>query len=170
MTDSLLYNESDRAVATAELRKRRFRVATPAALLLILAIASFVWFRMRHDAGGWLVTGLITFFSGSFFLFFYEVYQRPVSLYKKHVDFMLDARKRETEGILHGLDREPKDKDGLDCVSFSVNIGELNAPEDDRLFYLDALKPMPDLQEGTRVRVLSSDRMVAGLEIVPKEN
>ena len=169
MTDPTLYTEQDRTDATSELHKRRFRVLAPSVLLLLVAIASFVWFRMHHDVSSWWITACLTLLAGAYFLFFYEVYQRPVSLYKRHVDFMLDARKRETIGILHSVDREPKDKDGLDCISFSVNVGEHEAPEDDRLFYLDALKPLPDWQDGARVRVLSSDRMVSGMEIVPKE-
>ena len=166
----MLYSEVDRTMVKAELAKRRFRVITPTVVLVAFAIASFVWFRLHHNADGWVVTGLISLLGGAYFLFFYEVYQRPVALYKKHLDFMLDARKRETVGLLTSVNREVCDKNGLDCISFTVNVGEKNDPEDDRLFYLDVLRPMPDWPLGTRVCVFSNDRMVAGLDMAPKES
>ena len=164
----MLYSEIDRTQVTAEQKKRRWLVLLPTAVMLLLVIASFVWFRLHRDAGGWVWTGLITVLGGSYFLFFYEVYLRPVSLYKKHVDYMLDGRKRETVGVLKSVDSAVTDKDGLDCVSFTVNIGEKNDPEDDRLFYVDALKGIPDMPIGSSVRVLSNDRTVASLDALPK--
>ncbi len=160
----MLYTQADRDAATAERTKRLLVVLIPTVILLLLAIASFVWFRLNRDTSGWIWTALITILAGAYFIFFYGVYLRPVSLYKRHVDYMLDGRKRETVGYLRSIDAETMDHDGLDCRAVTVNVGEKNAPEDDRSFYLDALKPVPELSVGTRVRVLSNDRMVAGLE------
>jgi len=47
-----------------------------------------------------------------------------------------------------------------------VNVGERNDPEDDRLFYYDAYKPLPAMPIGTRVTVCSNDRLVASMESV----
>jgi hypothetical protein len=160
----MLYTQADRDAATAERTKRLLVVLVPTVILLLAAIASFVWFRLNRDTSGWIWTALITILGGAYFIFLYGVYLRPVSLYKRHVDYMLDGRKRETVGYLRSIDAEALDHDGLDCRSVTVNVGEKNAPEDDRSFYLDALKPVPELPVGTRVRVLSNDRMVAGLE------
>lgn len=166
----MLYSEIDRAQVTAEQKKRRMVVILPSALMLALAIASFVWFRLHRDASGWIWSALITIVGGSYFLFFYEVYLRPVSLYRKHVAYMLDGRKRESVGWLKSVDRTAQDKDGLDCLSFTVNVGEKDDPADDRLFYIDALKAFPDVPIGARVQVLSNDRMTASLELAPKES
>ncbi|HNW86303.1 MAG TPA: hypothetical protein PLP25_10405 [Candidatus Limiplasma sp.] len=165
----MLYTETDRATATAEQQKRRRLVLWPTAVLFALAIATFVWFRLHRDVGGWVWTGLLTVLSGAYFLFFYEVYLRPVTLYRQHIDYMLDGRKRETVGVLTAVDKTVRDKDGIDCMSFTVNTGNADRPEDDRLFYLDALKEMPDIPIGAQVHVLSNDRMVAGLTVAPKE-
>ena len=165
----MLYSEIDRAQVTAELKKRRWLVILPSLLLLALAIATFVWFRLHRNENGWGWTALITVLSGSYFIFFYEVYLRPVSQYHKHVGYMLDGRKRETFGLLKSIDLTALDKDGLDCLSFTLNVGEKDSPEDDRLFYVDALKAIPEIPVGTRIKVLSNDRMVASLEPAPKE-
>lgn len=165
----MLYSQNDREIVAAELGHRRRLVILPALALLLLAIASYVWFRLHRDEGGWIWTALLTVAAGAYFLFFYEVYLRPVQLYARHVGYMLDGRKRETVGRVKEIRREIMDREGLDCQSFTVNIGEKDDPEDDRLFYVDALKGMPDIQPGARVRVFSNDRAVAGLEILTGE-
>lgn len=160
----MLYSETDRTQAIAEQKRRRLWTVVPAAVLGLLAVAVFLWFRLHRNADGWVWSGLLTIAGGSYFLFFYGVYLRPVSLYKRHLDFMLDGRKRETVGILQSVDQTPRDKDGLDCIAFTINVGSSGSAEDERSFYLDALKPWPDIPLGARVRVLSNDRMTAELE------
>ncbi|MCE5343090.1 MAG: hypothetical protein LLF96_05810 [Eubacteriales bacterium] len=161
----MFYTQTDREQVTAERTKRLIVVIVPAALLLLLAVASFVWFRLHRDTSGWFLTGLVTILGGSYFIFFQSVYLKPVSLYKRHVNYMLDGHKRNTAGYLKEIGTQVLDHEGLDCRTLTVNIGEKDAPEDDRLFYLDALKPVPTLALGTRVRVLSNDRMIAGLDL-----
>ena len=96
----MLYTETDRSQATAERAKRLWVVLVPTVLILLAAIATFVWYRLNRDASGWVLTGLITVVGGAYFIFFYDVYFKPVSIYKHHVDYMLDAHKRETVGLL----------------------------------------------------------------------
>jgi len=161
----MLYTETDRSQATAERAKRLWVVLVPTVLILLAAIATFVWYRLNRDASGWVLTGLITVVGGAYFIFFYDVYFKPVSIYKHHVDYMLDAHKRETVGLLKEIGGDVIDKDGMDCRTITVNVGDKNVPEDDRSFYLDALKAVPDdLPVGVRVRVLSNDRMVAAID------
>lgn len=166
----MLYTEADRSQAIAEQAKRRLIVFAPAALLLLAAIASFVWFRLQRDAGGWIWTALLTILAGGYFLFLYEVYLRPVSLYRRHVEYMLFGRLRETVGTLRSIEDTPCDQNGLDCHAVLVNTGETDDPKDNRLFYLHALKTLPGIVPGERVRLMSNDRMIAVLERYPKEN
>lgn len=166
----MLYTQADREQTGKELGKRRRVVFLPSAFMLLVAIASFVWFRLHRDVSGWIWTALITVIGGAYFLFFYGVYLKPVKIYKTHIDYMLDGNKRETAGVLKEIGQEVIDHEGMDCRTLTVNIGEKNAPEDDRSFYLDALKPVPDLRLGSYVRVLSNNRMVAGLEIAEKDS
>jgi hypothetical protein len=165
----MLYSQTDRTQAITEQKKRRWLVVLPTALLLALAFASFVWFRLHHSTSGWPWTALLTVLSGAYFIFFYEVYLRPVSLYRRHVEYMLTGKKREAVGFLREVSDTPIDKDGMDCFSITINIGQNQNPDDDRLFYLDALKPMPVWPLGSYIKVSSNDRMVADLELIQKE-
>lgn len=166
----MLYSQTDREQANKELSKRRWVVFFPTAIMLLIAIASFVWFRLHRDVSGWIWTSLITMLGGAYCLFFYDVYLKPVKVYKTHIDYMLDGNKRETAGVLKAIGQDVIDHEGMDCHTLTVNIGDKDAPEDDRSFYLDALKPVPALRPGSLVRVLSNNRMVADLAIVEKES
>lgn len=165
----MLYSQADREQATAERTKRMLVVLIPTILIALLAIASYIWFRMHRDESGWIWTALITIAAGAYFLFFHGVYLHPASLYKRHVDFMLDGNKRETTGALQSVDSTVVYNDGLDCHVVTVNVGDKNDPEDDRSFYLDALKPLPAIPLGTKVRILSNNRMIAGLDPAEEE-
>ncbi len=165
----MFYSQADRSQAATELQKRRWVVFLPTALMLLAAVASFVGFRLHRDTGGWIWTGLLTILGGAYFLFFYDVYLKPVRQYKRHVDYMLDNPKRETVGLLKAITQDAQDHNGVDCRMITLNVGEKDAPEDERVFYLDSLKTPPALAYGTRVRVTSNDRMVAAFEPVEKE-
>ena len=165
----MLYTQDDRANAAAQLKKRRLIVFIPGIAVLLLAVASFVWYRLNRDTGGWVVTALITVVGGAYMLFFGGVYLRPIRLYKRHVDLMLDGRTHETVGILKAVDGQLQDKDGIDCYAFTLNTGTGNDPNDDRLFYIDAFKGLPEATQGEHIKVVSNDRMVVSLERTPKE-
>ena len=170
MNDLFGYTEAERTAITAELSKRRWICYAPAALLLLAAIMTFVGFRLHRDVSGWVWSGLLTVLSGSYLLFFQEVYVRPAKLMQRHIRYMLDGPFRTAEGTVSALELEPKDKDGLDCYRLSLNVGQAGDPNDERLFYVDSLKGAPAIAVGMRVRVHSNDRMVARLEGVPKEH
>lgn len=159
----MLYSQSDRDAVIAQVKKRSAVVWAPAALLLALAIAAFVFYRLRHNESGWIVSAIFTILGGGYTIFFYGVYLGPMRKYKKHVDYMLDGRKRVTEGILKEISQTVQDREGVDCYSVVINVGEKGDPEDDRQFYLDAYKSMADYQAGERVRIESNDRMIAGV-------
>ncbi|MBE0601435.1 MAG: hypothetical protein IH607_06570 [Firmicutes bacterium] len=157
----MLYTQTDRDEALAMRRHRLWVVWAPTALLLLLAIGSFVYYRLNHNAQGWGVTGLITVLAGAYCIFLYGVYLRPALKYKRHLDYMLDGRKRVTEGILKEIGEAVQDRDGIDCYAVLLNVGEKNDPEDDRLFYLDAFKSLDGFAPGDRVALESNDRMIA---------
>jgi hypothetical protein len=169
MSDSLLYTEADRAAVAAEHRKRLAVTLVPSCLLILLAAAVFVWFRLRHDVSGWVWSALLTLVGGAYALFFGGTYLRPVSQYLKHIGYMLDGQRREAVGVITHVEKVPQDKDGLDCYAFTLNIGKAADPKDDRLFYFDALKGPPPFANGDRLRVSSNDGKVAGLERIREE-
>lgn len=169
MSDGVLYTEADRAAAARERRKRRLLTLIPACLLLAMAIAVFVWFRLRHDVSGWVWSALLTLAGGAYALFFGGAYLRPVTLYYRHIGHMLDGPHREAAGIVSHVEPAPQDKDGLDFYPFTINIGTAADPKDDRLFYYDALKGPPPFAQGDRVRVRSNDSKAASVEPAREE-
>ena len=159
----MLYSQADRDTVLAIRQRRMLVVWIPTVLMLLLSIASFIGYRLQHNAGGWIVTGLLTILGGAYCIFFYGVYLRPMLKYKRHLDYMLDGLKRDITGTLKEVSDTAQDRDGIDCYTVMVNVGEKNDPEDDRLFYLDAYKSMAGFAVGDRIRVESNDRMIAGI-------
>ena len=155
-----MYAEEDRTFVRAQLRRRLLLVAIPAALLMAVAVGVFVLCQIRHQSWGWIFACTVTIFVGVCFLFLDGVYIRPMRLYARHVEYMLTGRMRETTGILTEVADAAIDKDGVDCYAVNVNVGEKGDPQDDRLLYFDALKGRPNIQPGTRVTVLSNDKMI----------
>jgi hypothetical protein len=164
-----LYQQEDRVAVRAEAKKRWLVTVLPGALLFVAGLAVFIICQIGRQDWGWIFACGCTIVGGAYVLFLYGVYLRPVLTYQKHVNYMLDGRKRETVGLLQDVAQEVTDRDGLDWYAMTVNVGEKNDPEDERLFYLDALKPRPDIPPGTRVRVLSHDKTVAELHRVSAE-
>ena len=72
-------------------------------------------------------------------------------------------RKRTTTGVYKFFSEDIYDRDGLECHSMLINIGEKNDPEDDRLFYYDAYKPAPAFEMGEKITVISNDKMVSSI-------
>lgn len=160
-----MYTQEDMTVVKRRLTKRWWITAVPAVLLAAAAVAVFVAGQLARSETLWMVTAALTVAGGVYFLFFYGVYTRPMLLYARHVDYMLNGRKRETTGILKAFASEVSDKEGIDCHAMLVNVGERDEEEDDRLFYYDAHKPKPEMPLGTRVTVVSNDRMVAEMRV-----
>ena len=75
----------------------------------------------------------------------------------------LFGRMRETTGVLKSFSEDVSDREGLECHAMMLNVGERDDPEDDRLFYFDALKPWPGWAMGTRLTVKSNDKLVASI-------
>jgi len=158
-----MYSQSDRKQAHALLCKRRLVTFLPSGTVIAGAIIAF-WICQAHRMDwGWVFACASSMIAGAYVVFIYGVYLQPMRLYCRHVDYMLEGHKRETTGILTEVADQVTDKDGLDCFAMIINIGTQNNPEDDRLFYYDALKGTPLFPLGTRVTVLSNDKMVAEL-------
>lgn len=160
-----MYTQDDLTRVSRMLKRRSWIAIAPAAVMLVAAIVVFIVGRLQRSDQMWMVTAALTVLGGAYFLFFYGVSVRPVRIYQKHVNYMLNGRKRETTGILKAFADDMNDKDGLDCYAMLVNVGDRDDGEDDRLFYYDAHIPRPDIPLGTRVTVVSNDKMVASIKL-----
>lgn len=158
-----MYTHEDMAEVERLLKKRWRAAAIPAALVLAAGIALFVVGRMNRSDTMWMATAALTVLGGGYFLFLYGVWVKPARVYRRHVDYMLNGRMRETTGVLKSFSEDVSDREGLECHAMMLNVGEKDDPEDDRLFYFDALKPWPGWTAGTRLTVKSNDKMVASI-------
>lgn len=158
-----MYTHEDMAEIERLLKKRWRAAAIPAALVLAAGIALFVVGRMNRSDTMWMATAALTVLGGGYFLFLYGVWVKPARVYRRHVDYMLSGRMRETTGVLKSFSEDVSDREGLECHAMMLNVGERDDPEDDRLFYFDALKPWPGWEAGTRLTVKSNDKLVASI-------
>lgn len=159
-----MYTQEDLDRIKAMLKKRWLITACPAAVIILAGIVLFILGRIERSASMWILTTAMTIVGGGYFLFLYGVYVRPARIYRTHVDYMLNGRMRVTTGLFKSFSEEVSDREGMECHAMLLNIGAKDDPEDDRLFYYDALKPRPDIPIGTKVTVQSNDKMVASME------
>ena len=158
-----MYQEADLQTVQTMKKKRLLVTFLPGAAVAAAGIIVFIFCQLQKQDWGWIVTCACTILGGSCIIFFYGVYLKPVLLYQRHLGNMLAGRKRETTGLLKGIDPQISVIDGLETYAVTVNIGGRDDPEDDRLFYYDALLGGLEMPLGTRVKIESNDRMIADI-------
>lgn len=159
-----LYTQAELDAIRAKLKRRIAVAVVPAVVILAAAVGVFVWGRMQRSDTLWMLTAALTVLGGGYFLFLFGVYVRPAWVYRTHVNYMLHGRMRTTTGVLKSISPNLSDHDGLECHALMLNIGDRDDPEDDRLFYYDALKPALTYPLGMRVTVLSNDKLISSIE------
>ncbi len=150
-----MYTENDYQLADARVRRVMVLMLAPAAVLLGGVIWSFV-VRIK-----WL-TILLSVLTGCWIVFIRQNYLVPEQAYRRHIHYALHAPKKEAEGVYLRTESTPVERENVLFFAFYLNVGEKNDPEDDRLFYLDARRPLPAWQAGERLHVTSYDKFVSG--------
>lgn len=161
-----MYSEKDWQEINQLLKKRWLLTLIPSLIVLGTAITVFVYGQLNRSEVLWMLTAALTLIGGGYLLFFYGVYVRPALIYRKNLRYLLTGRQRVTTGIFKEFSEDVSDRDGMEVYAMLLNVGEKNDPEDDRLFYYDAYKPLPEMPLGTRVTVHSNDKLVASIEAV----
>ena len=159
-----MYSDKDLQEINALIKKRLLLTLVPALTILTIAVVIFVYGQLNRSEHLWMVTSALSLIGGCGLLFLYGVYLRPAFIYRRNLRFLLTGRKRVTTGIFKEISEDVFDRDGMEVFSMLINVGERNDPEDDRLFYYDAYKPLPAMPIGTRVTVTSNDRLVSSME------
>lgn len=162
--DLLMYSEQDWKEINALLKKRWLITLVPSGIALAAAIAIFVYGQLNRHEYLWMLTAFLTLLGGGYFLFFIGVYVRPALIYRRNLRYLLNGRKRVTTGIFKEFSEDVTDRDGMEVYAMLLNVGQKNDPEDDRLFYYDAYKPLPTLPIGSRVTVYSNDKLVSSMD------
>lgn len=159
-----MYSEKDWQEINQMLCKRWLITLIPSGIMLAAAIAVFVHGQLSRSEVLWMLTAALTLIGGGYLLFFYGVYVRPALIYRKNLRYLLTGRKRVTTGIFKEISEDVCDREGMEVYAMLLNVGEKNDPEDDRLFYYDAYKPLPEMPLGTRVTVQSNDKLVSSID------
>ena len=160
-----MYSEKDWKEINQLLHQRWLITLVPFTIVFGAAVAIFVYGQLNRHETLWMLTSFLTLLSGGYFLFMFGVYLRPALIYRRNLHFLLEGRKRVTPGIFKEFSEDVSDRDGMEVYPMLLNVGERNDPEDDRLFYYDAYKPLPEMPIGSRVTVYSNDKLVSSIEL-----
>lgn len=152
-----LYTEQDYLDIRSQARRRLAALCAPSALLLAGIVVSFI-FRIR-----WLTT-VLTVVLGGLIIFGIGMFVSPVWAYERHLDEVLHGRVRTTTGAFKEMETESVVRDGVAYYPVVLNVGKMEEPEDDRLFYYDANLPRPDWQVGEKITVTAHDKAMGAWE------
>ena len=146
-----MYTEQDYADIRGQIRRRAMILGIPALLLLAGVVISFIY-RIR-----W-ATVLLTIVLGAYCIFGYGLLLGPVIAYGRHLDDVLHGRVRTLTGAFKEMEEDTVVRDGVRYYPMMLNVGDMEKPEDDRLFYYDANLPRPDWKRGEMLTVTSHDK------------
>ena len=146
-----MYTEQDYTDICNQLKRRWLALGIPAAVLFVAVIVSFV-FRIK-----WLTIALSVAL-GAFCIFSYGMLLSPVIAYRRHLDEVLHGKVRNTTGAFKEMESQPVMRDGVKYYPMMISVGDMENPEDDRLFYYDANLPRPDWKTGETLTVTAHDK------------
>ena len=146
-----MYTEADFQEITQQKNKRMLLFFIPAALLLAGVVVSFI-FRVKY-----LTMGL-TVLLGAYAIFFWEMSIAPLIAYQRHIDTALRGRTRSLTGAFKEIETTDVVREGVRYFPMLLNVGDMNDPEDDRLFYYDRNLPVPDWKTGDKLTVTAHDK------------
>ena len=146
-----MYTEQDYTDICNQLKRRWLALGIPAVLLFMAVIVSFV-LRIR-----WL-TIVLSVLLGAFCIFSYGMLLSPVIAYRRHLDEVLHGKVRSTTGVFKEMENQPVMRDGVRYYPMMISVGDMENPEDDRLFYYDANLPRPDWKMGETLTVTAHDK------------
>ena len=156
-----MYDDNDLNKAQEASKRAKILMLVPAGILLALAVWSFI-VRIK-----WL-TIFLTALAGCWMIFIYHMKRIPMRAYEEHVHSALRAPKKEAEGKYLRMEATPVERNNVMYYAFYLNVGDKQDPEDDRLFYYDAMKPLPDWKTGDRLHVISYDKFVSSFEVLSR--
>ena len=160
-----MYSEKDWKEINDLLKKRLWITLVPGCILLAVAVWIFVYGQLNRSETLWMLTSFLSILGGGYLLFFFGVYVRPALVYRRNLRYLLTGRKRTTTGIFKEFSEDVCDREGMEVYAMLINVGQRNDTEDDRLFYYDAYKPLPEMPLGSRVTVQSNDKLVSSMEL-----
>ena len=149
-----MYTQSDLEEISAQLRRRIGLWTLPQLPLMAALIYTLI---IRHQ----MLTTAVSVLMGWIAIFAAGISIAPVAAYRKFLRGLIIGRKREMSGIFKGFDQDTVMRDKVRYVPLMLNVGDIDEPKDDRLFYWDTNLPLPDWQLGDKLWISSHDKSVA---------
>ncbi len=149
-----IYTEADLTAITQQKNKRWTILLIPCAVLLAVLIYSLV---IRVE---WL-TSTCTILIGILLIAGYDFAIKPLRYYQIHLKNCLHGRTRECDLPFVSISENVDMVDGVRCHQlFCKDIDGKGRPYE-RLFYFDAEKSFPDVQEGDMLHIVHHDLCIA---------
>lgn len=153
-----IYSEADYTAIVKQQRKRWTMMGIPCAMLMVALIVS-LFIRLE-----WLTT-VSTILIGVILIAGYDLAIKPLHCYEKHLRHCLHGRTRECELPFIRLSENIDVVDGVRCHQLLCEDVDGKGRPYERLFYFDAEKTFPDVQEGSRLRITHYDLFVADITL-----
>jgi hypothetical protein len=154
-----VYTQDDFTAIGLQIRRGIFLAAVLAAVAFVLIGFTLAW-RIQ-----W-ATMAVTFLWGALTIFLWGMKLTPPLAYRRHLRETHQGLSRQVIGKLVRFDVDPTFREGSDFYAFLVNVGPVDDPEDERLFYWDAQKPRPHTALGNRVEITSHGNDIIGLRLL----
>lgn len=143
-----------------------------AVLTLIAAAAvcaSLIWrdasyMNNPNETPSQIITIAVTLVWGAIIIFFWSMKLSPRLSYRRYLREIHSGISRDVEGVIVALDEDTAFRDGLSFYRMVVNVGDLEAEEDERILYWDAQMGKPELAVGDRVAARAHGNDIIGLE------
>ena len=158
-----MYTENDLFAIERQLRRRVCGLVIPSVLLLAgIVISVLPGVRLQ-----WL-TVTLTLLLGVTIIFGYGMFLSPITAYRQHLKNALYGRRHPIDVRFKYLKQDPCLRDGVTFYPMMVSEGDINDEEDDRLFYYDIQKPLPQLEPGTPLHIVYHDKSIMSRDILNK--
>lgn len=153
---STIYSETDYTAIVAQQRKRWLILSIPCVLLAAVLVVSLV---VRIE---WL-TSLSTILIGILLIAGYDLFIKPLNCYARHLRHCLHGRTRLCELPFIRLSENIDVVDGVRCRQLLCSDLDAKGRPYERLFYFDAEKAFPEVNEGDMLHIVHHDLTVANI-------
>ena len=151
-----IYSEADYTAIIAQQRKRWLILIIPCILLAAVLVVSLI-VRME-----WL-TSLSTILIGVLLIAGYDLFIKPLNCYARHLRHCLHGRTRECELPYIRLSENIDVVEGVRCRQLLCADLDAKGRPYERLFYFDAEKTFPEVNEGDLLHIVHHDLAVANI-------
>lgn len=155
---SSLYSQQDYDAILKQIRRRKHLIALPCYLLLIVLFFSLA-VRMQ-----W-ITIACTILMGVIFIAGSDLLIRPLNSYRDMLHNALYGRVHEVKLPFAALSAKVNLVDGVPCRALTCTDVDAKGRPYERLFYLDAQKAMPDVEEGDMLHIVHHGLNVADITL-----